>query len=77
MLPNVMALGDLFSKESSESSKTLCFLSAQLSHIKRMTLQQIINVTDNALCLSCLGLLPSYFHFVVKEIWTSNLVSDL
>ena len=42
-------------------------LSVQLSYIKGMTLQQIINVVDNALCLCCLGLLPFYFCFVVVK----------
>ena len=49
-----------------------------MSHIKGMTLEQIVNVTDHALGLSRRGLLPLYFHFVVvKEIWTTVLISYL
>lgn len=42
-----------------------------------MTLQQIINVTDEVLRFSQFGLLPLSFHFVVKETWIRVLASDL
>lgn len=66
MLPNGKALDDLFSKLS-KAMKVIKFrcLSVQSLDIKGMTLGQMINVTDNVLCLRQYGLFPLYFHFVM------------
>lgn len=54
MLPNAKALGDLFSKQikSMKVIKLCVFCLVQLSHVKGMTLEQIINVIGTVLCLS-------------------------
>lgn len=79
MLPNAKTLHDLFSKlNKAIAIIKLCVVCLfGLLELKRMTLEQMINVTDNVLCLSHFELFPLYFHFVmVKETWTWVLVSD-